>query len=140
MSDYNANLTERPTERAVVAALIEQGSDETAHMPAVSPSTVAEDGLLHGVCAAPGLAIGPIFLWRPADIAVPERGSGEATESAALTAARQALLATAPAGDIAARLKQLHGSLDAEAHVNGHLGSRSPRPAVDLGDDFRDVA
>lgn len=97
---------------AAVATLIEQGISEEAHQPVTPVAAPAADGLIHGVRAAPGLAIGPIFQFRPADITVPEQGDGAAVEGAALTAARTRLLATAANGhgagaDIAAAHRAL---------------------------------
>jgi len=77
---------------AAVATLIEQGMVEEAHQPVppLPPAPIA--GVLRGVCAAPGLALGPAFQFRANDIAVPEQGQGTATEVAALAAARAGLL------------------------------------------------
>jgi phosphoenolpyruvate-protein phosphotransferase len=86
---------------AAVAALMERGSDEEAHTPVALPETAVGDGLIHGVCAAPGLAVGPVYHWRATDLAVPEEGRGQAVESVALAAAREALLAATPGGDVA---------------------------------------
>ncbi len=96
-----------------VATLIEHGIDEIAHAPdaapivapIIAPSDTAPDGLIHGVRAAPGLAIGPVFQWRAVDIEIAEHGSGVAAEQAALERARATLRDAAPQGvgaDIAA--------------------------------------
>lgn len=88
-----------------VAALIGHGIEEAPHAPVVAPLAMAADGMIRGVRAAPGLAIGPIFQWRTSDIAVVEQGSGPAAERAALAGARAALLEAMPHGpgaDIAA--------------------------------------
>ncbi|WCM29857.1 phosphoenolpyruvate--protein phosphotransferase [Sphingomonas sp. QA11] len=92
---------------AAIAALIEQGMGEEAHQSPAPVAAPAADGLIHGVRAAPGLAIGRVFQFRASDIAVTEQGNGPAAESAALAAARGRLLAiaedsTGPGADIAA--------------------------------------
>lgn len=92
---------------AAIAALIEQGMGEEAHQSPALIATPAADGLIHGVRAAPGLAIGRVFQFRASDIAVTEQGNGPAAESAALAAARERLLtiaedSTGPGADIAA--------------------------------------
>jgi len=94
-----------------VATLIESGmGEEAAHVPAVvAAPQVASDGLLHGVRAAPGLAIGPAFRFVAGDIAVAELGRGVAQESTALAQAR-ALLADA-AGDDSAGIAAAHRAL-----------------------------
>lgn len=81
-----------------VAALIGHGSEEAPHAPVAAPLAMAADGMIRGVRAAPGLAIGPIFQWRTSDIAVVEQGSGPAGERAALARARGALLEAMPHG------------------------------------------
>jgi phosphoenolpyruvate-protein phosphotransferase len=78
-----------------VATLIENGTNEVAHAPVLSPAADRGDGLIHGVRAAPGLGVGAIFQWRPSDVVVPEHGNGEAAEIAALAGARRSLLAAA---------------------------------------------
>ncbi|MGY4395627.1 phosphoenolpyruvate-protein phosphotransferase [Sphingomonas sp. UYAg733] len=81
---------------ATVAKLIEEGMGEEAHAaaPVAAPiATPSTDGLIHGVRAAPGLAIGQVFQFRPSDVAVPERGTGIPVETAALDTARATLLA-----------------------------------------------
>ncbi len=100
---------------ATVARLIEEGMGEEAHAPAPATAPAAAisgDGLIHAVRAAPGLAIGPIFQFRPGDVAVSEQGAGIPAETAALDAARTTLLSaaggTAGAGaDIAAAHRAL---------------------------------
>lgn len=92
---------------AAIAALIEQGMGEEAHQSPAPVATPAPDGLIHGVRAAPGLAIGRVFQFRASDIAVTEQGNGPAAESATLATARERLLAIAddasgPGADIAA--------------------------------------
>ncbi|MEG3164408.1 phosphoenolpyruvate--protein phosphotransferase [Sphingomonas sp. PB2P19] len=113
---------------SAVAALIRRGSDESASAPAASPDNAVADGLIHGIRAAPGLAIGPLFHWRPRDIAVPEHGRGQATERAALAAARHALLAIPPdpVGDIAAAHRALLDDPELLAGADRHIaGGRS---------------
>lgn len=83
---------------AAIAALIEHGIEEAAHAPVAVPLVTAADGLIRGVRAAPGLAIGPIFQWRTSDIVVVEQGSGPAGERAALAGARAALIDATPHG------------------------------------------
>jgi phosphocarrier protein FPr/phosphocarrier protein len=97
---------------AAIATLIEQGMGEEAHQSVAPVAAPAADGVIRGVRAAPGLALGSIFQFRPADIAVPEHGDGAAAEGAALAAARTQLLATAANGhgagaDIAAAHRAL---------------------------------
>ena len=77
---------------AAVAALIESGMGEArAQTPSAParpvPAPAGADGLLHGVTAAPGLAIGAAARRIRAELAVPEAGQGAAHERAALTAA-----------------------------------------------------
>jgi len=91
---------------AAVALLIETGMDEAAHA-AAAVATLAPNSKITGVRAAPGLAIGPIFQFRAADIAVTESGTGVAAEIAALAEARAALTASVGGGDIAAAHRAL---------------------------------
>ncbi|MFA6113811.1 MAG: phosphoenolpyruvate--protein phosphotransferase [Sphingomonas sp.] len=103
-----------PDARAAIAALatlIEKGMSEEAHQPVAPVAAPAPDGLIHGVRAAPGLAIGPVFQFRPTDVAVPEQGNGAPAESGALAAARTQLQAAGnghgPGADIAAAHRAL---------------------------------
>jgi phosphocarrier protein FPr/phosphocarrier protein len=108
-----------------VADLIESGMGEGAPVAAASaPATsvaaaesldtrpapvtsgeVPRDGILRGVLAAPGLAIGQAVRLVAGDIAVAETGGGEAVERAALAAAldavRARIEAAASSGDAA---------------------------------------
>ena len=80
-----------------VAALIEGGMGEGGPVPAktsagavsepVGPVEPPRDGVLKGVMAAPGLAIGKAVRLAAADIVVREPGEGVAEEEAALAAA-----------------------------------------------------
>ena len=82
-----------------VADLIESGMGEGGPVPAplsapaaAAPETIGaaeapRDGVLKGVLAAPGLAIGKAVRLAAADIVVREQGEGMAQEEAALTAA-----------------------------------------------------
>ncbi|PZR31204.1 glucose PTS transporter subunit IIA, partial [Caulobacter segnis] len=84
-----------------IAELIESGMGEGAPIPAKAPSAPAAiaapeplapaalpaDGVLKGVLAAPGLAIGKAVRLASQDIAVREDGQGAASEDAALVAA-----------------------------------------------------
>jgi len=82
---------------AAVAELIESGMGEGGPVPAkASAATTREpagsaetprDGVLKGVLAAPGLAIGKAVRLAAADIVVREQGEGTAHEEAALSAA-----------------------------------------------------
>jgi phosphocarrier protein FPr/phosphocarrier protein len=58
-----------------------------------APRAVAADGVLTGITAAPGLALGPIGLLRGIDLPVPEGGIGIADEEAAFDRARRDLAA-----------------------------------------------
>jgi phosphocarrier protein FPr/phosphocarrier protein len=70
-----------------VAALIETAEAAVAKTaPAASPGQ-SEGPLFRGVRASPGLAVGEIFQFRPADAEVPEEGAGAAREEAALASA-----------------------------------------------------
>jgi len=71
-----------------VASLIESGMGETAGAPAAAVPRTNDGG---GVSAAPGFAVGPAFIWRVADIAVPADGADADVERAALDAARAAV-------------------------------------------------
>ncbi len=100
-----------------VAELIEGGMGEGGSVPApatpaapapASPSEAPRDGVLKGVMAAPGLAIGKAVRLSAADIAVREQGEGVAHEETALAAAldkvrkridRAAAREGAPGGD-----------------------------------------
>ena len=102
---------------AAIVALIESGMGEgapvagktvpTATAPLASqspsPADLPRDGVLKGVLAAPGLAIGKAVRLASRDIAVRELGEGVATEQAALTAAldkvRARLALQAQSGD-----------------------------------------
>ena len=85
-----------------VAELIEGGMGEGGLAPAQSPAPVGvetpaapaeppRDGVLKGVLAAPGLAIGKAVRLAAADIVVREPGQGVAHEEAALAAALEAV-------------------------------------------------
>ena len=78
---------------AAIVALIEGGMGEGAALSSVAPAAVvevarpaapSESGLLRGVMAAPGLAIGQAVRFVSSDIVVVEAGSGAAAERAAL--------------------------------------------------------
>ncbi len=97
---------------AAIAELIEGGMGEGAPVPVrppavtVEPAIAAElprDGVLKGVLAAPGLAIGKAVRLASADIVVREEGQGIAHEEAALAAAievvRQRIERNAAKGD-----------------------------------------
>ncbi|HEY8004363.1 MAG TPA: phosphoenolpyruvate--protein phosphotransferase [Phenylobacterium sp.] len=76
---------------AAIAALIESGMGEAAApalaAPAKPPAAKRADGLLQGVTAAPGLAIGVAARMVRPELAVTEAGQGVAHERAALAAA-----------------------------------------------------
>ncbi|WP_454718731.1 phosphoenolpyruvate--protein phosphotransferase [Caulobacter segnis] len=98
-----------------IAELIEGGMGEGAPVPAKSaaptavtpeptgPAELPRDGVLKGVLAAPGLAIGKAVRLASADIIVREAGEGVAHEEAALSAAldkvRAKIEANAAKGD-----------------------------------------
>jgi phosphoenolpyruvate-protein phosphotransferase len=102
---------------AAIAALIESGMGEGALVPAktavaptpiatpepLTPAALPADGVLKGVLAAPGLAIGKAVRLASSDIAVREAGEGAASEEAALAAAldkvRARIEANASKGD-----------------------------------------
>ncbi len=86
---------------AAVATLIETESDEPIHALPPAPAVLGSDSPIIGIRAAPGLAIGAIFQFRPADIAVVENGAGVAVETAALAAARAAAVDAVAIDDIA---------------------------------------
>jgi phosphocarrier protein FPr/phosphocarrier protein len=121
---HGASVTIRATgadaEAAVtaVADLIETGMGEllpvAEETPAVSePLTLPET--LHGVVAAPGMAIGPAFRLRNDTIEVAERGDDPAAERAALDAAkeqiRESLAAEAKGNDAGAEIAAAHLAL-----------------------------
>lgn len=92
---------------AAIARLIESGmGEEAAHAVAAPVAAREADGrFILGTRAAPGLAIGPVFRLRPAEVAVREQGAGVAVEAAALAAARTTFVsdgATAQGAAIAA--------------------------------------
>ncbi|KQZ30812.1 PTS galactitol transporter subunit IIC [Caulobacter sp. Root1472] len=82
---------------AAIVELIESGMGEGAAPPpaaasaavveAVRPAAPSEPGLLRGVMAAPGLAIGQAVRFVSSEIAVVEAGAGAEVERAALEAA-----------------------------------------------------
>jgi len=77
---------------AAIVELIEGGMGESADLPAAVVQAVraahpVEPGLLRGVMAAPGLAIGQAVRLVSSDIVVAEAGSGAANERAALEVA-----------------------------------------------------
>ncbi|MDB5457952.1 MAG: ptsP, partial [Caulobacter sp.] len=97
-----------------VAALIAGGMGEDGPPPVetsvaepTAPVLVGGVGLLRGVMAAPGLAIGPAVRLAAAEIVVAEAGRGIDLEQAALTAALDAvaarLIVAAESGDPARR-------------------------------------
>jgi phosphocarrier protein FPr/phosphocarrier protein len=56
-------------------------------MSASAPRPKATDGALTGVCAAPGRAVGPTFLYRRVEVSISSESQGAAHEAAALDAA-----------------------------------------------------
>ena len=88
---------------AAVADLIRGGMGEVAGhaaAPVAAPvvlatkTTIADDGRLTGVTAAPGIAIGQAGLFRLTEINVARRGSGVAGERTALDEALAAMIAS----------------------------------------------
>jgi phosphocarrier protein FPr/phosphocarrier protein len=98
---------------AAVVDLIESGMGEGAEAAPAAPAVVeapraaapSEPGLLRGVMAAPGLAIGQAVRFVSVDIAVVEAGAGEAAErtglDGALVQVRARLAMAASKGDAA---------------------------------------
>jgi phosphocarrier protein FPr/phosphocarrier protein len=93
-----AELTARGADAAAalaaVAALLESQLDAPMEAAPASAAPVVsrpDDGRLHGVCAAPGFAMGPVARWTAEEIHVEERGRGIAEEREALDAARAAV-------------------------------------------------
>ncbi|HWA92176.1 MAG TPA: phosphoenolpyruvate--protein phosphotransferase [Rhizomicrobium sp.] len=91
---------------ATLAGMIAEGLGETpsAPKPVVEAPRAAEPGnILRGVCASPGLAVGPAFQLKIPEIAVPEQGCGVPKEMDALDRAlsqtRVALEAKAASGN-----------------------------------------
>jgi phosphocarrier protein FPr/phosphocarrier protein len=91
---------------AAIATLIESGMGEAAApppaLPSQAPATMPADGLLRGVTAAPGLAIGVAVRLAQPELVIAEQGEGVAHERAALAAALDdvaAQIARAVAGD-----------------------------------------
>lgn len=81
-----------------VVALIESGMGEKGHAPAPAPAqpapvptTAPVDGVLPGVTAAPGLAVGQARAFRLPEITVDSVGKGVAEEQARLDEARHTL-------------------------------------------------
>jgi len=106
---------------AAVATLIESGMGEEAHAPAVAAvAEVAADGILHGVRAAPGLAIGPAFRFMVGDIAVAEQGQGVAQESGALAQARMAFASAA--GEDSSGIAAAHQALAEDPELIAEAG------------------
>jgi phosphoenolpyruvate-protein phosphotransferase len=78
---------------AQIAKLIRNLAHETPHK-AAAPATVAppaEAGVLRGVIASQGLAVGPAFYLQAAEIPVIEAGAGPARENAEFDRARAAV-------------------------------------------------
>jgi multiphosphoryl transfer protein len=77
---------------ADLARLIESGLGETAARTVAPPGPVElprqkksdERGVIRGICASPGIALGNLVHFRPAAIDVAEHGAGIAAETAAL--------------------------------------------------------
>jgi len=108
---------------AAIADLIDSGMGEgaasaPAKTPVVTPPPPAaapsEPGLLRGVMAAPGLAIGQAVRFVSADLVVVEAGAGQAQEHAALDGAL---------GQVRARIETAAGKGDAarKAILGAHL-------------------
>lgn len=84
---------------AAVAALIETGLEDEAEeapgaAPIAPPPSPARAGQIVGVCAAPGLAIGPAAHFVVEAPFVPQQGKGVDAEREALVAARTAVVAS----------------------------------------------
>ena len=88
---------------------VQRGTPRVPSVPAISvrAEEEIEDGVIRGVCAAPGIAIGQIVHFASPEIAVAEDGKGIAHETEALMQARGAVRArltnAAAAGDRARR-------------------------------------
>lgn len=95
---------------AALADLLADGLDGADRMPLPAPPASAPDaggnGLIHGVCAAPGLAVGPAAHLVRETIEVVEEGREPALERRVLAEARSAVVA---------RLARQDGAI-AEAH------------------------
>jgi phosphocarrier protein FPr/phosphocarrier protein len=109
-----------PGAEAVVAAILEAvarinaAPAEPLQAPVAPAVAASSDGVIRGVRAAPGLAIGPIWRRAVAPAPVTVTSTGEAAESTALDAA---LALTA--ADLAGRQARLVG--EARAVVEAHL-------------------
>ena len=85
-----------------LAALIESGMGETGQVPAPTPpapmapmtTTIPADGILAGVTASPGVALGRACAFRLAEIEIDPVGKDASEEQARLDAARASLAAT----------------------------------------------
>jgi multiphosphoryl transfer protein len=115
-----------------VAELIEGGMGEGGSAPAqsaapvvieapVAPAELPRDGVLKGVLAAPGLAIGKAVRLAAADIVVREQGEGvpheEAALATALDAVRAKIEANAAKGDKARKAIRVDDLVDLERQV-----------------------
>jgi len=80
---------------AQIATLIRNLANEKPHAPvaAVTASAPAEPGVLRGVVASQGLALGPAFYLHAAELPVAETGAGAARENADFDRARDAVRA-----------------------------------------------
>lgn len=100
---------------SALAAFLASDGGEKPGTAAVVPATPVDpgDGLIHGVCAAPGLAVGPVGRLKPPEIGVERDGRGPAAERAALAAAlaeaRAAL--SAPGAGASAEIMTAHLAL-----------------------------
>uniref|UniRef100_B0T4D1 phosphoenolpyruvate--protein phosphotransferase n=1 Tax=Caulobacter sp. (strain K31) TaxID=366602 RepID=B0T4D1_CAUSK len=113
---------------AAVVALIESGMGESAVLPlTAAPASVveavravpaSEPGLLRGVMAAPGLAIGQAVRFVSADIVVAETGAGAGAERAAL---EEALIHVRAKIEKAAAQSALGGDTARKAILGAHL-------------------
>ena len=100
-----------------LAALIESGMGEglaVGEAATIPPRQAPLPDRLHGVAAAPGLAIGPAWVLARQNFEVPERGQGVERERAALADALHSLRAetTASEGDLASIAEAHRAFLD----------------------------
>lgn len=97
--------------RLVTEEIEERPEQETTACPPAAPPP-SSDGAITGVCAVPGLALGPAFRFRPADVAVAEDGDGAEVERERLERARAAVMhalgAAARGGGAAASIASAH--------------------------------
>ncbi|MGI4881139.1 MAG: phosphoenolpyruvate--protein phosphotransferase [Janthinobacterium lividum] len=119
---------------AAIAALIERGEGAVAALRVATPAaSVAVDGVLHGVRAAPGLAIGVAFQFAGAAIVTDAPGEGIAVETerlaTAIVAIRARLTSHAAGESAVATIAAAHLELLDDPEISAAAGAALARGA-----------